>query len=197
MEWLKELLESQGVTVTSELMEAVKKTAPEHVVPKAQYNSKAEEAEAIKGQIAERDKDIAELKKGAGANEALAAQLADLQGKYKADTEALTGQLAQAQLDSVLDLALVGAGAKNVKAVRALLDASKIKLDGETLTGLTDQLTVLQASDAYLFSDSAETKKPTGYEYQPRGGSDPEGAAPQTLQQVIGERIASSLKQPG
>lgn len=64
--------------------------------------------------------------------------------KYNTDTAAL-------KLDSAVSLALVEAKAKNPKLARAALDMSVIKLDGDKLLGLSDQLEALKKSDAYLF----------------------------------------------
>lgn len=64
--------------------------------------------------------------------------------KYNTDTAAL-------KLDSAVSLALVEAKAKNPKLARAALDMSVIKLDGDKLLGLNDQLEALKKSDAYLF----------------------------------------------
>ena len=51
-----------------------------------------------------------------------------------------------------IDKALSEAGAKNNKAVEALLDADAIELDDKgTLNGLAEQLEKLQADDNYEF----------------------------------------------
>lgn len=59
--------------------------------------------------------------------------------------------LAAAKLDNAVSMALVEAKAKNPKLARAALDMSLIKLDGEKLLGLSEQLESLKKSDAYLF----------------------------------------------
>lgn len=59
--------------------------------------------------------------------------------------------LAAVKLDSAVSMALVEAKAKNPKLARAALDMSVIKLDGDKLLGLNDQLEALKKSDAYLF----------------------------------------------
>lgn len=59
--------------------------------------------------------------------------------------------LAAVKLDSAVSMALVEAKAKNPKLARAALDMSVIKLDGDKLLGLSDQLEALKKSDAYLF----------------------------------------------
>lgn len=73
----------------------------------------------------------------------------DWETKYNTD-------IAAVKLDSAVNMALVEAKAKNPKLAKAALDMSIIKLDGENLTGLTEQLDKLKESDAYLFE--AETK---------------------------------------
>ena len=74
--------------------------------------------------------------------------------QQNADQEkAHKAELAQLKLDNAIDAALTAAGAKNGKAVKALIDVSKVKLgeDGK-LTGWDDQIKAVQKSDAYLFN---------------------------------------------
>jgi hypothetical protein len=59
--------------------------------------------------------------------------------------------IAAAKLSNAVDLELVARKAKNPKLAKAALDMSIIKLDGETLIGLNEQLDKLQESDSYLF----------------------------------------------
>ena len=59
--------------------------------------------------------------------------------------------IAAVKLDSAVNMALVEAKAKNPKLAKAALDMSVIKLDGDKLLGLTEQLDTLKKSDAYLF----------------------------------------------
>lgn len=75
----------------------------------------------------------------------------DWETKYNTD-------LAAAKLNSAVDLELVARKAKNPKLAKAALDMSIIKLDGENLIGLSEQLDKLQESDSYLF-DIEEEKK--------------------------------------
>ena len=78
--------------------------------------------------------DVEKLKKDA----------ADWETKYNTD-------LAAAKLDSAVSLALVEAKAKNPKLARAALDMSLIKMDGDKLLGLSEQLENLRKTDGYLF----------------------------------------------
>lgn len=70
--------------------------------------------------------------------------LDDLQAKYDADTASL-------KRDAVLDRALLSAKARDVRAVKPLLDLNVVKLDGDKLLGLDEQLTALKADHDYLF----------------------------------------------
>lgn len=74
---------------------------------------------------------------------------ADWENKYNTD-------IAAVKLDSAVNMALVEAKAKNPKLAKAALDMSVIKMDGESLLGLTEQLDKLKETDGYLFE--AETK---------------------------------------
>lgn len=89
------------------------------------------------------------VKKYDGADpEQLKKSLADLQKKYDADIN-------QTKLESALELALVQSKARNTKAVRALLNQETIKLDGDKLLGLDDQLADLKKEAVYLFEEEA------------------------------------------
>lgn len=73
----------------------------------------------------------------------------DWETKYNTD-------IAAVKLDSAVNMALVEAKAKNPKLAKAALDMSIIKLDGEKLTGFTEQLDKLKESDAYLFETETQ-----------------------------------------
>lgn len=83
--------------------------------------------------------DIEKLKKDAS----------DWETKYNTD-------IAAVKLDSAVNMALVEAKAKNPKLAKAALDMSLVKLDGENLVGLTEQLDNLKKSDGYLFEIETE-----------------------------------------
>jgi hypothetical protein len=80
------------------------------------------------------------LKQAAGNSEELKAQIEQLQAENQKAAEEWQAKMAQMQLDFAIEKALAAAKAKNAKAVKALLDMEKVKLDGEQLLGLDDQL---------------------------------------------------------
>lgn len=124
-------------------------------VPKSRLDEVIEERNGLREQITERDKQIAELGKNAGDNEALKNQIAELQAANKKAEDDYKSNIAKIQLDNAVENALTGAKAKNSKAVKALLDLTKSKVgeDGK-VAGLEEQLTALKESDPYLFGEA-------------------------------------------
>lgn len=151
MDWLREIMQSKGVEVSDELMTDIKSALPKHFIPKAEFNSKIAEIEGLRGQLSQRDADMEALKTKAGSADGLTQQLSELQEKYTKDTNDLTEKLKKAEFDSALDVALAGSGAKNTKALRALLDMEKITFEEGKLSGFSDQLESIKAENDYLF----------------------------------------------
>lgn len=63
--------------------------------------------------------------------------------------------ITQMRLDAAINLGLQAAGARNAKLLRGAIDTAKIKLDGETAAGLSEQIEELKKSDPYLFEAGA------------------------------------------
>lgn len=109
-----------------------------------------------KTQLADRDKQLEGLSKQVKDNEDLTAEINRLKEENKTATADLQKKLESQAFDFALEKALTGAKVKNSKAIRGLLDMETIKLDGETLKGLDDQIAKLKESDAYLFESDSE-----------------------------------------
>lgn len=140
--------------VTEELAEKVANSLKDSYVPKTQLDEKNAELETLKKSVKEHEKQLEELKKTAGNNEELTKQIAQLQAQNAEQKKAHEVEMNQLRLDNAISTALTTAGAKNMKAVRSLIDDSKLKLgeDGK-VAGLDDQIAALQKSDAYMFHD--------------------------------------------
>jgi len=172
MDWLKELLKKAGIpedkldsTITD-----INKELPKHFIPKDKYNEAAEAKKKLEADLQARDAQLEELKKAAGTSEELKKEIETLQADNKKASEEWQAKVVKMQLDFALERALAAAKAKNAKAVKALLDLEKVKLDGEQLLGLDDQLKELQKSDAYLFGESGKVGSGTN----PPGAGNPE-----------------------
>lgn len=92
--------------------------------------------------------------------EKLRSDLTDLQTQYDTDISA-------AKLDSALSMALVEDKARNPALAKRVLDMSALKLDGDKLLGLDEQLKKLRESDGYLFEEErAPGRVQTGLEHK-------------------------------
>lgn len=77
--------------------------------------------------------------------EKLKQDLADAETKYNTE-------LSATKLNYALEARLAKEGAVNSKAVKALLDKSKISLDGDNLIGIDEQLKVLKEKEKWAFT---------------------------------------------
>lgn len=136
-------------------------------VTKARFNEVNEENKTLKQSVADGDKQLEDLKKSSGDNAELKKQIETLQQQNADQKKAHDAEMAQLKLDNAIDAALTAAGAKNIKAVRAMIDTSKMKLgeDG-TVEGLPDAIKAVQKSDSYMFN-TVQQKQQTFKGFQP------------------------------
>lgn len=125
---------------------------------KSKQTELEEQIATYKQHVSDRDKQLETLKKSAGDSEKLQAQISKLQEDNKKSNEAYEAKIKQMGIDNAVTLALTNAKAKNVKAVRALLNLEDAKMDGDTIVGLADQIAKLKESDSYMFDGEV---KPT------------------------------------
>lgn len=153
--------ELDALGLTKEQADAVIKINGEDIenaksVSSAELKNIQTEVDSLKNQVKERDTQLETLKGSAGDNEALKQQIADLQ---KANTDAAAAhesEMTRLKVDFAVEKALTGANAKNIKAVRALLDLEDAKLDKEgNVKGLADQIEKLTKGEdtKFLFNE--------------------------------------------
>lgn len=124
------------------------------------------EVSGLKEQVTDRDKQLETLKASAGDNEALTKQIADLQAENTKARESHESEMNQLKIDFAVEKALAGAKAKNIKAVKALLDLTDAKLDKEgNVKGLQEQIEKLTSADdtKFLF-DAAQQMTFKGFQ---------------------------------
>ncbi len=74
-------------------------------------------------------------------------------------------EIKKLRMDAAVDAALAKAGARNSKAVRALINFENVSFgDDGSLVGVSEQLSSLRKSDAYLFNVSADKITFKGYQ---------------------------------
>ena len=127
--------------------------------------------EDVKAQLETAQAMISDLKKNNADNEALQNKVTE----YETEIAKLKDEAIKKDFNYRLEDALKGSKAKNVKALKALLDMDKVKLENEKFTGLEEQLTALKESDAYLFETEKQLPqqisglKPTNTGNSPKG----------------------------
>lgn len=137
------------------------------------------EVSGLKTQVADRDKQLETLKTAAGDNENLTKQIADLQAENAKAKENHESEMNQLKVDFAVERALTGAKAKNIKAVKALLDLTDAKLDKEgNVKGLQEQIDKLTAADdtKFLFDTTKRTQQ-TFKGFQPGASAQQEPGA--------------------
>ena len=163
-------------------------------VAAAESASLQTEVDALKGQVADRDKQIEGLKKSAGDNEDLQKQIETLQAENKAKDEAHAAEITQMKVDSAVEKALTEAGAKNIKAVRALLDLEDAKFDKDgSIKGLKDQVDKLLADEStkFLFEVQEQTFKG----FQPGASSEQKPGAEIDTSKMNYDELCAYLEQ--
>lgn len=176
MEWLKELLKKTGFdeSKVDSLVGDVNKELPKHFVPKDKYNEVAEARKQAETALADRDKQLEELKKSSGDAEALKQQIEKLQGENKAAKEKYEADLKEMKLNAAIEKALTTAKAKHPDLLMGKIDKTKLELleDG-SVKGLDNQIKPLQESYKELFA----SEDSGGGQFQFKGFKPPEGGS--------------------
>lgn len=139
---------------------------------RAKQTAAEQERDSLKSQLDANQEDLKKFKESQKDSEELQSKLDDLQSKFDETKQNAANELNEVKKSSAIDMELMKAGARNPKAIKALLDSDAIKLDDDGIHGLKDQLDAVKESDGYLF-ESKEPDKPNPF---PKGN--PNGGAP-------------------
>lgn len=131
--------------------------------------NKYSELETVKNQLEESNKTVnkqlEDLKKNTGDAEALKAEIQKMQDENKSKETEYANNIKKLKVDNAVELALIGAKAKNTKAVKALLNLENLEIgeDGK-VKGLEDQIKNLTKDEgtAFLFETESKTETPKG-----------------------------------
>jgi hypothetical protein len=126
-------------------------------IPKSRFDEVNNEKKELKTLLGTRDTQINELQTKFKSNDELAKELENYKTLNGKAEQEFNTKLSQVKFEYELKTALSNANVRNLKATKALLDLDKIKLDGDKLVGLDEQIKTLQESDGYLF----QSKEPT------------------------------------
>jgi hypothetical protein len=134
-----------------------------HGVSMQDYQLKTEFDTAVQAEVTKQTGEISKQFEGV--------DLKTLQEKA-AEAEKLQSELEKTKLNYTLENRLIKEGAVNAKAVGALLDSSKIKIEDGKISGLDEQITALKESDPWAFGKpvpTAEGQRQTGTPPQTTG----------------------------
>lgn len=157
MEWLKEHLgEELYNQVTAKLKgnDKVKlaNLASGEYVGKDKFSAAETARQELEAQLKGRDEQLEALKKSAGDSATMQAEIQRLQKENTTAKTDFESKLKAQALEHALESRLIREGAVNTKAVKALLDSTKISLDGENLVGVDEQLKALKEKEKWAFT---------------------------------------------
>lgn len=126
------------------------------------------EVEGLKTQVGDRDRQLETLKASAGDNADLKKQIEDLQTENATAKASHESELNQLKIDFAVEKALTGAKAKNITAVKALLDLKDAKFDKEgNVKGLAEQIEKLTSGDDTKFLFEVQKQQQNFKGFQP------------------------------
>ena len=125
-------------------------------IPKGRFDTVSESAKKYKVDYEKSVADLEALKPLAAGSEALTKQIQDLQAQHKESTTKYEAQIVAQQREFALTNSLGAFKPKNIKAVKALLDAeaiSKLPIKDDKLDGFEAIMQPIIKDNSYLFGD--------------------------------------------
>lgn len=165
----------QGIGLNDEQIRSVMAEYGKEINPLKQAQASAEqERDSLKAQLEDVNGQLSEAQKNSKKGSELQVQLKDLQKQFEDSKAKAEEQLQATKKDYEIAAALSKAGAKNDKAVKALLDTEKVNFDDNgKLIGLSEQLEAVKKDNDFLFADANESNpKPT---ITSKGNPNPDG----------------------
>ena len=161
MEKLKELLGEELFEQVKEKLGDTKIMIDDgNFIPKQRFDEVNQQKNEYKDMLKERDEQLKELKKKATDSEELSKKIEELQNQNEQTVSEYEQKLQKQSFDFELERAISKQDAKNVKAVKALLDTEKIKFEDGKLIGLEDQLKEVKENEPYLFGPDLKGREP-------------------------------------
>lgn len=157
---------------------------------KGDLATKEKEVETFQGQLKDANKKIDEFK-DLDVDE-IKKQAKEYKEKFEKAEKEGKAELEKLQFEHKLESALSGAKAKNIKAVKALINMEGLKLNGDDIVGLKEQLEAIQKDNDYLFDigdieDNNEDNPPTFVR--------PSNKKKEDTKESLGERLARRARE--
>lgn len=128
-------------------------------VPKTQYDEVNTAKGQLETQVAERDKQLKDLKAQVGDNEELKTKIGDMEKENKAQKEKYEAEIKDLKLDSAIRTKL--ADTKYPDLLASKIDKEKLTLNADgTVIGIDEQVTALKSTYKDLFTVEVSGKAP-------------------------------------
>lgn len=158
-------------------------------VPKDRFNQVNTEKNDYKQQLADRDKQLNDLQGKVKDNEALTKEIENLKNANSKAAAEYEEKLKQLQYDVAINNALKDSKAKDINLIKALLDKNKLKVNGEEVIGLKEQLEAIKKEKDYLFE-----KEVPGTGHFDTGGKGNQNPADFNIASELGKQKAEAMK---
>ncbi len=144
-----------GDAVTEESLAKFKEELGKRFVPKADFNQRGEELKMLKEKLSAAEEAAAGNEHFEQENKKLADELSGLRKLYERDMAAAKEKEEEIHLHHAVERALIKEKARNLVAVRALLNMEGITLENGQLVGFDEQIQNLKQENGYLFENGA------------------------------------------
>ncbi|OPD33696.1 phage capsid protein [Clostridium botulinum] len=158
-------------------------------IPKTRFDQVNEQAKEYKKQVGERDTQLKEVKEQYKDVDGLKEKVEQLELDNKTQKETYEKQLSDIAFNNALEKGLGAFNIKDKRLIMALIDREKLKVDGDTVIGLKEQIEPLKQSHDFLFEKEV---KGTGA-FNTGGNNDPESNKTNFASE-LGKQRAENMK---
>ena len=171
-----EFLKNLGITEQSVIDQIMAENGRDVSAVRTELNTYKQQVTDLQGQITAKDNEIATLNTKVGEVETLRNENAQLKTDKTNLTNELDTKVNEIKKTHAIESGVRDAKARNVKAVIAQLDISKITYENDALTGLTEQLEALKTGEetSFLFGEVHSAPAGTHVHTPPANGGNPQ-----------------------
>lgn len=170
-----DFLKNLGITEQSVIDQIMAENGRDVNAAKADLNNYKQQVTDLQGQITAKDTEIATLNTKVGEVETLRTENAQLKTDKTNLTNELNTKVSEIKKTHAIESGVRDAKARNIKAVIAQLDISKITYENDELKGLTEQLDALKTGEdtSFLFGEVKSAPAGTHVHTPPANGGNP------------------------
>lgn len=184
-----EFLKNLGITEQSVIDQIMAENGRDVEKVRTELTAVKQQVTDLQGQISTKNGEIADLQKKVGDTDALNQQIAQLTTDKTNLTNELNTKVSEIQKTHAIENGVRDAKARNIKAVIAQLDMSKIKFENGELSGLSEQLETLKTGEdtSFLFGETKNAPAGTHISTPNSAGGNPPTST------TFAEAVAKSL----